>query len=606
MRRVTVLMLFPLCAGTLVFGGSARSSGIGTGDVDPRPFSSILYKSTPFVLRVSDLASNYDGATATDIEIADLNNDGRNDIAVAWYANDNEDRYANIRALSIFFNEGGGFSAATDIDLYIPDPDAWMSVFKNGTSDIGVGDFDADGDADLAVTAFFGDELWLIENLGGGQFAQHLKFPFGANTPTIFQSPPEVVAGDFDGDTRQELAYIVDPIQYVSAQKIHFWKTADTIANMYRVEWEGDDAAVFTQWTRGLAVADFNGDGRDDLCFSGSVNPPYEDDPVFTVWYDLNVGTQRFAVHNEYPDILCSDVIDVVTPGLHQGVLLTDLDGTTAEYWQRSGSGVPDFVMVGSPIAGYAGLGDNRGMAGVAVDVDGDGDLDLVTKQKLGEVTDADQIELTVYAEGGKGWMRMNPTPLDSSGFHNDPNNGIMRPHNLAAGDLMGTARPEIAAGFAASDPDGGGNRRLEIAVWENGCVGDIDSSGVTDDADLVALMASFGLCEGQPGFDADADIDKDGCITASDSSLLRGDLGCRCRGACAGQVIGDANCDGVFDNFDMDAFTLAATYGQAAWEQSYGGEGCDYLCVNDVNGDGVVDNFDVSRFIELLVAMAG
>ena len=580
MRSIAGLTLCLVCAGPLSFADIPRSNNsTGVGDVDPSLFAPLVYKSQPIVLRVAELDASFDRSSATDVEIADLNNDGRNDVVVAWYAN-NADRYASVRALTIFFNEGGSFAPPTDIDLYIPDADEWMSIFKNGTADIGVGDFDADGDADLAVTAFFGDELWVIENLGGGAFTQHLKFPYGINTPTTFQSPPEVVAGDFDGDDRDELAYLADSIQYIGGQKIHFWKTPDTIANMYRVEWAGDDGAVFTQWTRGLAVADFDGDQRDDLCFSGSVNPPAEDDPVFTVWHDLNVGTERFAVHNEYPGILCSDVVDVkMTPNCPPSVLLTDLDGTTVEYWKPNCSGALDFTMPVGPITGYGGLGTDRGMAGVVADVDDDGDLDLITKQKLGGIDDNGQIELTLRHECPAMWVRIAPTPFDTSGFQNDSENGILRPHNLAVGDLTGTTRPEIAAAFAASPPDGGGNKTLDIAFWENGCIGDTDADGKTDDADVHALMESLDLCEGEPGFNPDADIDKNGCVDAQDFALQSGDFGCRCCGACAGQIIGDANCDGQFDNFDTDAFILAVALGQAAWEQAYGTAGCEFLC---------------------------
>lgn len=69
----------------------------------------------------------------------------------------------------------------------------------------------------------------------------------------------------------------------------------------------------------------------------------------------------------------------------------------------------------------------------------------------------------------------------------------------------------------------------------------------------------------------------------------------------CAGQLVGDANCDGVVNNFDIDAFVLALTEGEAGWQDAYGGQGCTFLCVCDMNDDDAVNNFDIDPFVDLL-----
>ncbi|MGE0480038.1 MAG: hypothetical protein AB7Q17_06150 [Phycisphaerae bacterium] len=61
----------------------------------------------------------------------------------------------------------------------------------------------------------------------------------------------------------------------------------------------------------------------------------------------------------------------------------------------------------------------------------------------------------------------------------------------------------------------------------------------------------------------------------------------------------GDANCDGVVSNFDIDAFVLALVGGEAGWSQVYD---CDFLCAADINLDGVVNNFDIDPFVALPV----
>lgn len=72
-------------------------------------------------------------------------------------------------------------------------------------------------------------------------------------------------------------------------------------------------------------------------------------------------------------------------------------------------------------------------------------------------------------------------------------------------------------------------------------------------------------------------------------------------QGPCAGYVRGDANCNGVVDFVDIDAF-VAALSGQAAWKAFLGGNpACDYLCANDINQDGVVDFADIDPFVQCL-----
>ena len=62
--------------------------------------------------------------------------------------------------------------------------------------------------------------------------------------------------------------------------------------------------------------------------------------------------------------------------------------------------------------------------------------------------------------------------------------------------------------------------------------------------------------------------------------------------------LVGDCNCDGVVDFFDIDAFVLAIT-NPAAYAATY--PSCDILTA-DTNGDGVVDFFDIDSFVALIV----
>ena len=59
---------------------------------------------------------------------------------------------------------------------------------------------------------------------------------------------------------------------------------------------------------------------------------------------------------------------------------------------------------------------------------------------------------------------------------------------------------------------------------------------------------------------------------------------------ATAGYPLGDMNCDGVLDAFDIDPFVLALT-DPAGYEQQY--PDCDIMLA-DINGDGTIDAFDM------------
>ena len=62
--------------------------------------------------------------------------------------------------------------------------------------------------------------------------------------------------------------------------------------------------------------------------------------------------------------------------------------------------------------------------------------------------------------------------------------------------------------------------------------------------------------------------------------------------------AVGDLNCDGTIDNFDIDAFTLAVT-DVSGYALAY--PDCD-VSLADCNVDGAIDNFDIDAFVALLV----
>ena len=55
---------------------------------------------------------------------------------------------------------------------------------------------------------------------------------------------------------------------------------------------------------------------------------------------------------------------------------------------------------------------------------------------------------------------------------------------------------------------------------------GDVDGDGDVNIQDLAALLAAYGTCSGDPGYDPNADFDSSGCIELSDLATLLGNYG--------------------------------------------------------------------------------
>ena len=58
---------------------------------------------------------------------------------------------------------------------------------------------------------------------------------------------------------------------------------------------------------------------------------------------------------------------------------------------------------------------------------------------------------------------------------------------------------------------------------YGNACDADYDNDGVVADGDLAILQESFGLSEGEDGFNPGADLDGDGVVGAMDFSIFAG-----------------------------------------------------------------------------------
>ncbi len=105
---------------------------------------------------------------------------------------------------------------------------------------------------------------------------------------------------------------------------------------------------------------------------------------------------------------------------------------------------------------------------------------------------------------------------------------------------------------------------------------GDVTHDGKTTTADVIRVAQRMGKCEGDSGFDPDADLNADGCITSADSSIISAVIG-------LGLAIptNDMDGDGAGDSFDNCLSTFNAD--QANNDGDAFGNACEN-CDDDPN----------------------
>jgi hypothetical protein len=144
------------------------------------------------------------------VAVGDLNGDGKLDLAVACGNN----------VSLLFGKDDGTFQAHIDYGV--------------GAASIALGDFNGDGKLDFAVVGTSG--LTLFINQGGGNF-QGTTIPFGGTPGSRHskagQEPPlitsmytEIVAADFNGDGKLDLAVAGNVVPFNDAPLTHLWSGA--------------------------------------------------------------------------------------------------------------------------------------------------------------------------------------------------------------------------------------------------------------------------------------------------------------------------------------------------------------------------------------------
>ncbi len=176
------------------------------------------------------------GVLPAGIAVGDLNGDGLPDLAVSNYANN---------TISIFLSNGDGtFTIAPAITL------------QGAPQSITVADFNGDGKADLAVAVARPNNESIAILLGNGDGT----FTVSSESHAVGEYPSSIVAADFNGDGKTDLAVTIAEEKSVAV----FLGNGDGTFHA------AGSSPSTGNYPLSLVTADFNGDGQPDLAVANS------------------------------------------------------------------------------------------------------------------------------------------------------------------------------------------------------------------------------------------------------------------------------------------------------------------------------------------------
>lgn len=335
--------------------------------------------------------------------VADFNRDGRDDLVVA------EGNFAGADLVIFFGKPGGVFQAPVRIK------------FGGTAKRIITGDFNHDGNIDLAIADSQGPSLTILLGNGNGTFRTPRRFA----VPAI---PTHLVTGDFNRDGFADIAMTIGSVI-----------TGINDVLVYRGDGTGNFAKSLTLGVGDLplsiATSDFNGDGVLDLAvFSGEViGNRLDGNGSITVFLGGAGGTfgspetVKFteAIPEENPNFSDPPELSIIPVKLRNGGPVDLVFGLMHQVGILQGNGNGTF----QPATFYVGAGEPMSLT--IGDFNRDGDVDVIS---VG--TDSGNSSLTVLLGNGDTSFqgaRLWPSNLGA------PVTGV------ATGDFNRDGKPDVA-----------------------------------------------------------------------------------------------------------------------------------------------------------------
>lgn len=402
---------------------------------------------------------------ARSIEPMDVDLDGDDDLVVLASGTGVGD------SISVFLNEDGTLCLAEQI-LVSGDP-----------VDMDSGDFDNDGDLDLAVTCLTSNVLQIFQNDLDGSFTLVQTYSTG-------DTPIALTVFDWDGNDHVDIALInqVDETLYVYENSAAFRS----------IVFGTPDSTATSGSPSGIAPGDFDngGDKEDDIVVAGA-------DGEVTYHHNSSGAWGTTEEEDLGQSIGGSAAIDLDLDGTDDLLVSLPDSSESAVLYGPSSS----VTIVTLPL-------DSSGFT--EVDLDNDGDDDAVFDGPNG---------------AGRGTIGVrvlrNDTSTDAVVFMDVPTNAVGGSASLSTGmlvdldiyaDLLTVENDDVEDEFTVSV-----QTSVNGSVWSPDkcaldCEGDSDGSGSVDVTDLLNVISDWGSC-GKG--DCQGDINGDGDVNVSDLLLV-------------------------------------------------------------------------------------